>query len=283
LALGFDGDGTKRVIADGPGADFIVFENAIQLSGSSNVFGELIRVQVSSDGVHYAEFPTWCGLKAPLGWAGSFDPTMVSGFAGVHPVISCDGDPSPYDVARAGGDAFDLSALRGLSAVTSGLVNLNRIRYVRLVDVLGDGSEKDSHGNPIYDPSGTGEPGDIYGNIPASADVDAVSVVNGLVNPPILTGPLAGDADRDGWVGMSDYLALKAHFGTGPGATWGQGDFNGDGYVNSLDMALLEANFGKFQAITGAGAVPVPEPCAAALLAVGWAVLAGVRKRHARA
>lgn len=305
LTLGFSGDGTDCVIADGPGGDFIVFENPIQ-AGPGAVFGELIRVQVSTDGVHFVEFPTTCDLTAPLLETLPFDPTKVSGFAGVHPVLAnvATNQISPYNPAVAGGDAFDLNDLRNLPDAVSGLVNINRIRYVRLVDVLGAETvmddegwptgqvithEWDSRGHAIYDPTAiydapvdTEDPFGPHVTIGSSADVDALAVIHGLVNPDASQGPMAGDADRDGLVGMADYFALKANFGHGPGATWEQGDFNKDGYVNRLDMAIMEGNFGT-SGVAPAGASPVPEPCAAALLAAGWAVLAGVRRKRAMA
>jgi hypothetical protein len=58
--------------------------------------------------------------------------------------------------------------------VQSGAVDLQHIRYLRLVDVIGDGSASDSFGRPIYDPTGFGIGG---------ADVDAVAVINGAHAP----------------------------------------------------------------------------------------------------
>ena len=65
--------------------------------------------------------------------------------------------------------------------VTSGQVNLSLIHYVRLIDIVGDGSSSDAYGRPIFDPTGAGIGG---------ADVDSVAVINGTNNPePALIAP----------------------------------------------------------------------------------------------
>ena len=252
LTLGFGGG----AIADGPGSDFIVFENPINLYSPTRVFAELIRVQVSSNGTDFAEFPTSCGVPGPVGPTGGLDPALVSGFAGVHPVLAnVDANQiDPFAPAAAGGDAFDLSALAGEPLVQAGLVNLNSIRFVRLVDVLGDGSERDSRSpaHAVYDP--TGNMPQEYGGYPTSADVDAVSVINGKA-------PLAGDCNRDGMVSFADYQVLESHFGGSGG--WEQGDCNGDGLVNFADYQVMEANFGN----------SVPEPGTLAMLLAGAAFM----------
>jgi len=68
--------------------------------------------------------------------------------------------------------------------VTSGQVNLSLIHYVRLIDIIGDGTLQDAYGRPIFDPTGPGIGG---------ADVDSVAVVNGTFNPePALIAPAGG-------------------------------------------------------------------------------------------
>lgn len=275
LTLGFAAAGQDRVITDGPGADFIVFENPFRLEGTTNVFAELMRVQVSTDGESFAEFPTHCEVPGPVGQIGTIDPTKVHGFAGVHPVLANVDDPntpSAYDASAAGGDAFDLSALADVQAVRDGSVDLDNIRYVRLVDVLGDGSEADSNGHAIYDPTGVYWMGPPFMELGTSADVDAVSVIHGLPEPRVR---IVGDADEDGDVDHLDYMALKVNFGTGPGATWSAGDFDKDGYVTRADLLL-------FQQALANGAVPasVPEPAALAMLAAGALPLLRARRKR---
>ncbi len=118
-------------MADGPGWDFAVFENAF-----GGNFLELAFVEVSSDGQNWLRFPSRSETVSPVGAYGTLDPALLDGFAGLHFVGQ--------------GTEFDLASLRGLPG--SNLLDFNRIRYVRLVDIIGDGREHDSSGRPIYDP-----------------------------------------------------------------------------------------------------------------------------------
>jgi len=282
ITLGFD---EGLVIADGSGADFIVFENPFIITsvpGSIGLtFAELIRVRVSSNGTDFVEFPTWCAAADPGHPFGGIDPSLVGGFAGVTCVSADANDPNndldPFDPAQAGGDAFDLDDLRDAPEVLDGRVDLDAIRYVRLVDVLGDGSELDSHGNPVHDAWGSFDmfspDGPEQRYLPVSADVDAISVIHGAADPQ--GEPIPGDADEDGDVDYRDYLVLKAHLGGGPGLEWADGDFTRDGCVDRDDFALLRENFGARPG--GAGAETAPEPAGALLLAIGALF---VRKRR---
>jgi len=264
IVLGFQ---PGQALADDEGEDLIVFENPF---GSAHaVFGELVRVGVSTDGADYAFFDTRCALSGPIGPYEMFDPAAVQGFAGVGPVhanVELSGSPDPFDPAVAGGDAFDLADLADHPLVTTGAVDLGRIYYVKLVDVLGDGTEQDDGGppNPIYDPTGEMDPD--HGGYRTSADVDAISVVHGL------PAPTGGDANRDGLVDVLDLAALANNFGASP-ATWEQGDFGGDGLVDVLDLAVLANHFGE-----GPSPPMAPEPSAAWLLLLA----AGARRRRRR-
>jgi hypothetical protein len=101
-------------IVDGPGPDFIVFENPFQIQGDpSNVFAELGTVAVSEDGVTWASFP--CTAQQP----------PYGECSGWH-VVYANADTNridPTDPAVAGGDAYDLAEL-----------GLGRARYVRVTD-----------------------------------------------------------------------------------------------------------------------------------------------------
>lgn len=91
-------------------------------------------------------------------------------------------------------------------------------------------------------------------------------------------GPLAGDANRDGQVDLSDFGILKLHFGQSP-ADWSEGDFDSSGAVDLSDFGLLKANFGS------RGAASVPEPAALAIFCsglVGWVVAARAGTVRAR-
>jgi hypothetical protein len=190
LTLGFDADGgaTPRAIADGPGVDFIVSENSFYAGGvTTSAMAELLFVEVSSNGTDFARFPVESATASPVGPFGTINPANVSGFGGVHPVLAnVDANAlDPFDPATAGGDAFDLALLAGDPLVTGGALDLANVRFVRLVDVLGDGTLTDRLGRPIYDATGTDNGG---------ADVDSVAVINGVPEPTgagILLGALA--------------------------------------------------------------------------------------------
>ena len=131
-----------RTVADGEGADIAVWENGFFVAGSSLLFAELAFVEVSSDGLTFARFPTSTTQNSPVG-DGGLDPSLYAGFAGLHPAGT--------------GTAFDLSRLAGDPRVASGAVDLSAIRYVKIVDVVGgsdngDVQDVDDTGNPIYDP-----------------------------------------------------------------------------------------------------------------------------------
>lgn len=141
ITLSFGGS-----ITNGAGADFAVFENSF-----SDTFLELGFVEVSSDGAQFFRFPTFSLTPNPVGAFGSVDPTNIDGLAGKY---------------RQGfGTPFDLGVLAG----TAGL-NLDDVRYVRIVDVVGDGTEKDSSGRPVYDPYKTTQS--------AGFDLDAIGVIH---------------------------------------------------------------------------------------------------------
>lgn len=101
-------------IVDGPGTDFIVFENAFDVGGDpAEPYAELGTVAVSSDGEHWTEFP--CTATAyPYGSC-----------AGWHPVFANPDDNTidPLDPAVSGGDPFDLAD-----------IGVGSARYVRITD-----------------------------------------------------------------------------------------------------------------------------------------------------
>lgn len=103
-----------NAIVDGPGPDFIVFENPFGASCDlSRVFAELGTVAVSDDLVHWFEFP--CTASTPPYGA-------CSGWHVVYANADTNGI-DPTDPAVAGGDAYDLSDL-----------GVHRVRYVRITD-----------------------------------------------------------------------------------------------------------------------------------------------------
>lgn len=140
IVLTFD-----RPITNGPGWDFAVFENSF-----SDTFLELAYVEVSSNGTDFFRFPNHSLTPGPVGAFGAVDPTNITGLAGKY---------------RQGyGTPFDLDILAGISP----LLDVSWIPFVRIVDIIGNGSFLDSFGNPIYDPYPTSGSGGF--------DLDAVGV-----------------------------------------------------------------------------------------------------------
>jgi len=135
-------------IVNGIGDDFAVFENSF-----SNTFLELARVEVSSDGSNFFGFSVTSLTPDPIGAFGVIDPTNIDGFAG--------------NFRQGWGTGFDLDLLSNISGL-----DVFNVSYVRLLDVVGDGSQFDDAGIPnrIYDPTPT------VGS--AGFDLDAVGVLN---------------------------------------------------------------------------------------------------------
>ncbi len=187
--LGFD-----ATIVNGPGADLIVFENAFGSAGGT--FAEVLFVEVSTDGVSFARFPSsYAGPVGPLPPFGASPIGTFRGLAGSVPTLAnvVTSGVDPFDPAVAGGEAFDLELLRNHPAVASGLVDLDAIRFVRLVDAVA-GADVDSAGTTIWDHGAGG-----------GADVDAVAVIqhahNQLPNAPVV----------DLWVDAGGFLNLVVH------------------------------------------------------------------------
>lgn len=139
-------------IFNGPGADFVVFENAF-----SDSFLELGHVEVSSDGINYFRFPSdFFQLGIPQ--IGAFDQisnaSKINNLAGKY---------------RGGyGTPFDLEELTGISGL-----NINSITHIKIIDVIGSISPSfgstDQNGNFINDPFPTPFPSGGF-------DLDAVGV-----------------------------------------------------------------------------------------------------------
>lgn len=97
-----------RRVVDGPGADFVVFENAFRY-GDFGYFMDPVIVELSADGETWVTWP-----HDYLGAAGEYcaDPAAWSGFAGLAPVgLHAEHNPVDPFAAAAGGDRFDLAAL----------------------------------------------------------------------------------------------------------------------------------------------------------------------------
>lgn len=190
-----------------PGADFVVFENGFLAdfdtggAGVGGVEGELAYVEVSSDGVNFARFPSVSLTASAVGPYGTLDATNIFNLAGKH--VNAFGD--------SWGTPFDLSDLTNNPLVLNGMVDLNNIHYVRVVDIPGSGSYFDAAtpaAHPIYDPWVTVGSGGF--------DLEAI----GAISIPItfdqwqdlrgLTGPQRGtsaDPDQDGVSNLVEYAS----------------------------------------------------------------------------
>ena len=103
-----------QTLVDGPGPDFVVFENAFLAGGDPSApFAEIGAVSVSEDGETWVDFPC-TATESPY-----------EGCAGWHPVFANarENEIDPHDPALAGGEAFDLAD-----------VGLSSARFVRITD-----------------------------------------------------------------------------------------------------------------------------------------------------
>lgn len=132
LSLGEGGSivldfGTEPIL-DGPGADFIVFENVFINLANGAPFAECGIVAVGNDPNALVEFPF--RFEPPAGWnpaspyALPFFEENYVGLAGTRPTLATPTNGiDPADPAAAGGNAFDLAD-----------VGLTHARYVRITD-----------------------------------------------------------------------------------------------------------------------------------------------------
>lgn len=126
-------------ISNGPGDDFVVFENGFEWEG---VYMELGFVEVSSNGSDFSRLPALCRHTEQPGPWDTSNPADFYNLAGNF----------------VGGTGFDLQDLitAGDANVAAGLVDLDHIVFVRLVDVVGDvadgGATQDYLGRAVADP-----------------------------------------------------------------------------------------------------------------------------------
>jgi len=249
ITLAFNG-----CIADGPGYDFAVFGNSFTLDGTNLVFSKLAYVEVSSNGVDYVQFPSVDTNPQPsspaelemetdpdnnnasfTGWPYAvFDPTLIYNLAGKYQ------NSNGY----SWGTPFDLNQLANNPLVLSGTVDLNNIRYVRLVEIPGSGAFKDTLNDPIYDAwLATGSPG---------FELQAVGVINNAtlvpmadwVAPEVTSQP----ANETVTVGQYAFLTVAASGAPQPSyhwqmlaagsATWSYLRQGGIGYSGANDATL---------------------------------------------
>ncbi len=143
-------------IKNGPGADFAVFENSFL-----DDYIEHAWVEVSRDGVHFIRFPNHSLTPAAVGSFGVMDPTDVQGLGCKY--------RQPF------GEPYDLAD-----------VGLDSVSHVRLVDVVGDGSARDSENRVIHDP--------FPNEQSAGFDLDAIGVIHPETWQTLTVGQMQGDA-----------------------------------------------------------------------------------------
>ncbi len=180
-----------NAITNGSGYDFAVFENGLSAS-----FLEFAFVEVSTNGVDFLRFPTFYLGDKPVGsdsdnGGGANDPTKCYNLGSKYEVGWGTGydldelnDAYAYALAHYDFDShtakddsiFSTDYLEHLLANFAN-VDLDEINYVRLVDIVGDGSVLDSTGTPIYDAYPThGTPG---------FDLSGIGVINAVPEPAV--------------------------------------------------------------------------------------------------
>ena len=195
-------------IRDTNGFDFVVFENAflsINTTGDGSVSGEMFAelgyVEVSSNGVDFARFPSVSLTAGAVGKYGTVEISNIYNLAGKHPNAGgvCTGTP------------FDLSEIVDEPNVVSGLVDVNNISYVRIVDIPGSGNFYDNAvkrtdpnswpyytnygaNHHIYDAWLTWDSGGV--------DLEAIGVLH--------SQEYSGDINLDGIVDYDDLLILTS-------------------------------------------------------------------------
>jgi hypothetical protein len=153
-------------VRNGAGADFATFENGFSFGTPNGLFAELAYVEVSTNGTNFARFPSISTNTGPVTGSGAFagfDTSNMFNLAGKH--------------ASGFGTPFDLSDLASDPLVSGGVVDLNNIQFVKLVDVPGNGAFLDSQGHPIIDNWLTTGTGGYDFQLPAGKGVGVLNAV----------------------------------------------------------------------------------------------------------
>jgi hypothetical protein len=173
-----------RGIRNVAGADFAVFENGFTFGSPNGLFAEFAYVEASSNGVDFARFPSVYTNTAPVAVSGpfaGFDVSNIHNLAGKH--------------ASSFGTPFNLDELVTDPLVASGAVKLAAIKYVKLVDIPGNGAFLDSLGNGILDNWLTVGSGGFDFRLPAG---QGVGVINAIPEP-VAAAPLLAAAAPFAW------------------------------------------------------------------------------------
>ncbi len=150
----------KPIVSSGAGPDFAVFGNGFE-STSTAFYEKLAYVNVSVNGTTWYRMTNYDDTPSPVGTFGETDPTNIYGLAGKYQL--------GYGVG------FSLSE-----------VGLTTANYVRIVDVVGNGTDLDSAGNPIYDPYPNDNGFNVAGVAVLSAVPEPSTIVLALVGMLLL-------------------------------------------------------------------------------------------------
>ncbi len=255
LTLTFD-----RPVANKTGADFAVYENSFRVNGQGLDFIELAKIAVSSNGTDFAVFDSATQRATPVGAYAGQSAADIGGLAG-------------RDLAGQG-TPFDLSALTNHDLVRAGDLDLDHVTDVRVIDVMGDGSELDSFGRPIYDPfpsygSGGFDLAGVAVLNQAPAAPDAPSAPSVALDGTDVT--VAWEAPADGGAPVTGYVvtltpttgsplttttgdATSATFTQVPAGTW-------TATVRATNVAGDSSDSASSEPVTvKAPATPQPEP-----------------------
>lgn len=235
--IGYDNPGSitlgfEQAIANGGGADFAVFENGFTSNYTTGagsieggVFAELAYVEVSTDDIHFARFPSVSLTPYAVGMYGTIDPSNAFNLAGKSANAYGESWGTPFDLDTLIDPTAILDALAAagitptenqlaslqhaldanIALVEQGLLDLNNINFVRLVDIPGSGYYTDSLGNPVFDAWYT------FGS--GGFDLDAVGIISHFEawqDRYGLTGDQRSelaDPDSDGLPNLLEYAA----------------------------------------------------------------------------
>jgi hypothetical protein len=244
ITLSFD-----EPIRQGNGYDFVVFENGFVSSigddsVSGQIFAELAYVEVSSNGVDFVRFPAVSLTAEPVDYLqGTVEKSNIYNLAGKHSNAygTCIGTP------------FDLGEITDYPDVVSGLVDIDDVKYVRIVDIPGSGDFYDeaimhidpntwpvwdfyTDNHPIYDAWNTTT---VPLHPSGGFDLEAIGVLK--------EQKLNADIDLNGIVDESDLALLKSAWNT----HFGQSGWIGrcdlaepkDLFINAADLAVLNSQW----------------------------------------
>lgn len=216
-------------IRQGNGYDFVVFENGFISHanlGTGSIAGQMLAelgyVEVSSNGNDFVRFPAVSLIPEAVGRYGTIELSKIYNLAGKH--------PNAYGICT--GTPFDLKEIVENPKVVSGLVDVNDIRYVRIVDIPGSGDFNDEamlniapgtspawdfyqENHPIYDAWVTLGSGGL--------DLEAVGVLR--------EQNYSADINLNGIVDVSDFELLVSVLGS---------HFGSPGWIARCDLAEPE-------------------------------------------